>query len=80
MKVAADPELMRKKAIGEVSEAAKEALSGMTFVITGITEELEGEDFGEYVRGIIEASGGVVRSAVSGKTDYLVCGTIHANP
>ena len=28
----------------------------------------------------MEANGGVIRSAISGKTGYLVCGTYHFNP
>jgi NAD-dependent DNA ligase len=56
------------------------ALQDLRFVITGITDELPGEEFKAVVSGLIEAAGGRVTSGISGVTDYLVCGTIHYNP
>jgi NAD-dependent DNA ligase len=78
--IGADPELLRQKAIASTKPAAVNALADLKFVITGMTEEMPREEFGTYACGLIEGAGGLVRTSVSGKTDYLVCGTIHYNP
>ncbi|KAK8795481.1 hypothetical protein WA158_000138 [Blastocystis sp. Blastoise] len=45
-------------------------LEGLAFVLTGVNDSLEREEMKE----LIEKYGGVVRTAVSGKTNYLVAG------
>ena len=75
-----DPELLRRRTLAAASADSKKALEGLFFVITGVTEELDGEDFKAHVSALIESAGGVTRTAISGKTDYLVAGTIHYNP
>jgi len=51
------------------SSAATGALSGKTFVITGTLSKPRG-----HFKNLIEANGGKVASAVSARTDYLLCG------
>lgn len=48
---------------------------GMTFVFTGIMDDLNREDGIDYVKEL----GGRVTTAVSGKTDYLVIGSVLEN-
>ena len=51
-------------------EGTPDCLKGLTFVITGVLSAFERED----VKHGIQKLGGQVRSAVSGRTDYLVVG------
>ena len=62
------------------SGASATSLAGLTFVITGETDEYQGDTFGSHCRGVVEACGGRVTSAISGVTDYLIAGTVHYNP
>ncbi len=54
----------------EVSHPAAGALTGKVFVLTGTLPSLSREE----ARALIEAGGGRVSTAVSGKTDYVVAG------
>lgn len=54
----------------EAREAASEALTGLTFVITGTLPSMGRDE----AKALIEANGGKVTGSVSGKTDYLVAG------
>lgn len=55
---------------GQVRPAPKGALSGLTFVITGVLASMSREQAKE----LIEAHGGKVTGSVSSKTSYLVVG------
>ena len=76
-----DPELKRRLQIEKRKEAIKnqKGIKGIAFVVTGYME-----NFGIYdeytnardwsdLKKFIEARGGFLRSAVSSKTDYLIC-------
>ncbi|GMI13491.1 hypothetical protein TrLO_g4212 [Triparma laevis f. longispina] len=56
------------------------ALENLTFVITGATDERPRDEFGNYIQALVESHGGQMRGSISGRTDYLVCGTYHFNP
>lgn len=45
-------------------------MAGLTFVITGVLEAFEREEFQDY----IQRYGGKVTGSVSGKTSYLIVG------
>ena len=51
-------------------DAAPKPLNGLSFVLTGTLPNLSRKEAGE----LIQAAGGVVRSSVSAKTDYVVAG------
>ena len=53
-------------------QAAPECLAGLTFVFSGILNNLGREESIDYVKGL----GGRVTTAVSGKTSYLVVGDL----
>lgn len=55
-----------------LDEATPQCLLNMTFVFTGVMEDLNREEAQE----IVKTLGGRVTTAVSGKTDYLVAGEI----
>lgn len=55
----------------EQKVGASGALSGLTFVITGTLSGMKRDEAAE----LIEKNGGKVSSSVSGKTDYLLCGS-----
>ncbi|MFP4546576.1 MAG: NAD-dependent DNA ligase LigA [Fidelibacterota bacterium] len=54
----------------ETEAPENSALAGKTFVITGTLEDIKRSE----AKKMIEDKGGKVSSAISGKTDYLVCG------
>ena len=69
---------------GEYSQSDK-GIKGLAFVATGDFENFGWED--EYtgakdmsdLKAFIEERGGFLRSAVSGKTDYLICNDPNSN-
>ena len=71
----------KKKVANKIKiQAASKPLEGLFFVITGETADLPRDQFGDTVNTMISNCGGTVRGAISGKTDYLVAGTVHYNP
>ena len=82
-----DPELKRRLQIEKRKEAIKnqKGIKGIAFVVTGYME-----NFGIYdeytnardwsdLKKFIEARGGFLRSAVSSKTDYLICNDLDSD-
>ena len=78
VKVAANPRAIKAKASQGVS--ASNAFEGLKFCVTGMTQQMNRDVFSNTAKAIIEAKGGKVTGGVSGKTDYLVAGTLHHNP
>ncbi len=64
-------EALRERGVDpEPAESAGDALSGLTFVFTGVLDGRTREEAQE----LVEANGGSATSSVSGNTDYLVVG------
>ena len=55
---------------GKKSEEKRQVLSGLTFVVSGVFNEISREK----LEALISEYGGRVTGSVSGKTDYLVVG------
>ena len=82
-----DPELKRrlKQQARQEEIKGQKGIKGLAFVATGIFESFGWED--EYtgakdlsdLKAFIEKRGGFLRSAVSGKTDYLICNDPNSN-
>ena len=85
-----DPELKRMLKMQERQEQIKgqKGIKGLVFVSTGYFEHFgeilgseysfEGKDMSD-LKAYIEARGGVYRSSVSSKTDYLICNDPNSN-
>ena len=56
--------------LAHLLQAGENCLEGLTFVITGILEAFDREEFLDYIK----RYGGKITSAVSGKTSYLIVG------
>ncbi len=79
--VAPDKRKLIKAATRDIKGMGTESVfKGLRFVVSGETDELSSDDHYATVRGIVEAGGGKVTSAISGVTNYLVAGTNYYNP
>ena len=58
--------------LSSLSEGEPNCLQGMSFVVTGVLPSLNRED----AQRLIEKYGGLFRKSVSGKTTYLLVGSI----
>jgi len=73
-KIVSGPPIKPNKSIPVYSteQATPGVLNGLNFVLTGVLTSIGREDAEDYIKIL----GGKVTTAVSGKTHYLVCGTI----
>lgn len=82
-----DPEIRRRLKMQERKEQIKgqKGIKGLTFVATGefryfgLTDEYTCEKDMSDLKEYIEKRGGFYRSAVSGRTDYLICNDPNSN-
>jgi len=57
----------------EAAQVVSGKMSGKTFVLSGSLESKNGEGK-TYFKNLIEKQGGIIKSSVGKKIDYLICG------